>query len=134
MNNNLLGFKRNHSWLPKKLRPEQTLFFNEVFYRTCSGMQLMCHAPSFSTVYLLMQEVRLGTGLESRSSSIFYPLTPKSRLTLPLGRFPHTNVHKKLRSRDTVQPPLLRYVCLSQQNMVPMVAIMAFNFSTCSYY
>jgi len=28
-----------HSWFPKKLRPEQTLFFNEVFYRTRSGMQ-----------------------------------------------------------------------------------------------
>jgi len=38
MNNNLLEFKQN-SWLPKKLRPEQTLFFNEVFYRMPSGMQ-----------------------------------------------------------------------------------------------
>jgi len=28
-----------HSWLPKKLKPEQTLFFNVVFYRMHSGMQ-----------------------------------------------------------------------------------------------
>ena len=58
----------------------------------------------FNRVSLDTREVRLGTDLESRNSSIFYPLTPKSRLILPLERFPHMNVLAKLRSRDLVRP------------------------------
>ncbi len=66
----------------------------------------MPHPLLFNRVSLDARGVWLGTGLKSRSSYLFYPLTPKNRLTLPLGRFPHMNVHKKLRSCDTVQPPL----------------------------
>jgi len=62
----------------------------------------------FNRVSLDARGVRLGTGLESRSSFIFYPFIPKTRLTLPLERFSHMNVHEKLRSRDTVQPPLVQ--------------------------
>ena len=74
-----------------------------------SGMQFYVLRPLlFNRVSLDARGVRLGTGLESRSSSTFYSLTPKSQPTLPLGRFPHMNVHAKLRSRDHVPPLALR--------------------------
>jgi len=55
---------------------------------------ILCATPLlFNRVSLDAKEVRLGTGLESRSSFPFYPLTPKGWLVLPLGRFSHMNVH-----------------------------------------
>ena len=75
MDDNLLEFQRNSFVVPQETEASSSIEFSIEHALECN---FMCHAPSFSSVSLDAREVRLGTGLESRRSSIFYPLTPKS--------------------------------------------------------